>query len=255
MGLCCYVASEISKLPKFWPFSIVVEFFWTSPPFRVSSLPKSHVKRGISVTLGSQNAQKNQCFTNPRRIFHSEIKLFNNVHVRICSHLLSVLRCFGSQKMAISAVIASVDPIWASMAQFSRLPASRNVMFSNIFPQPCDSSNIPWYYMWFLSSLRCNICEKANVWHGMSIFSKFHLPGAKKMERLLYKLLSWMNTWMSWNLLGICRLPGLPVARAGRPYDFPVAFSNASPPLQYTGDMDWWQLLSVYVLYIQYVYM
>lgn len=94
------------------------------------------------------------------------------------------------------------------------------------------------------------ICEKANVWHGMSIFSKFIFPAPKKMERLLSYSLEWIP-----GCLGICLeqcLPGLPVALALT--TFPFAFSNASPPLQYTGDMDWWQLLSVYVLYIQYVY-
>ena len=61
------------------------------------------------------------------------------------------------------------------------------------------------------------ICEKANVWHGMSIFSKFHLPGAKKKGKVT-QLLSWMNTRMSWNLLGTT--PTRPT-RSPRPYDFP----------------------------------
>ena len=55
---CCYMFCEISKLTKFDLFPCWVDFFWTSPPFRVSSLSKSPVKRGISVTLGSQNTQK-----------------------------------------------------------------------------------------------------------------------------------------------------------------------------------------------------
>lgn len=80
----------------------------------------------------------------------------------------------------------------------------------------------------------------------------FQISSSRRQKKgKVTQLLSWMNTWMSWNLLGTT--PTRPTLTRPRPYDFPCAFSNASPPLQYTGDMDWWQL-SVYVLYIQYVY-
>ena len=62
------------------------------------------------------------------------------------------------------------------------------------------------------------ICEKATFDMECQSFPNFIFPAPKKNGKVT-QLLSWMNTRMSWNLLGTT--PTRPTLTRPRPYDFP----------------------------------